>query len=48
MCPNRGCTDQISRQIEEMQSSTTGAVAAIEEDAKIIEEINSISPLDVA
>ncbi len=36
-------TDQIGRQIEEMQSSTTGAVAAIEEITKIIEEINSIS-----
>jgi len=36
-------TDQISRQIEEMQSSTSGAVAAIEEITKVIEEINSIS-----
>jgi methyl-accepting chemotaxis protein len=36
-------TDQISKQIEEMQSSTGSAVTAIEEITKIIEEINSIS-----
>jgi methyl-accepting chemotaxis protein len=36
-------TDQISRQIEEMQTSTGSAVTAIEEITKIIEEINSIS-----
>ena len=36
-------TEQISRQIEEMQGSTTSAVAAIEEITKIIEQINAIS-----
>jgi methyl-accepting chemotaxis protein len=36
-------TDQISRQIEEMQTSTGSAVTAIEEITKVIEEINSIS-----
>jgi methyl-accepting chemotaxis protein len=36
-------TDQISRQIEEMQKNTTLTVQAIEEITKIIEEINSIS-----
>ena len=36
-------TDQISRQIEEMQNSTSGAVTAIEEITKVIEEINGIS-----
>jgi methyl-accepting chemotaxis protein len=36
-------TEQISSQIEEMQGSTTSAVAAIEEVTKIIEEINAIS-----
>ena len=41
-------TDQISRQIEAMQSSTISAVAAIEEITTIIEEINSISNTIVA
>jgi methyl-accepting chemotaxis protein len=36
-------TEQISSQIEEMQSSTSSAVGAIEEVTKIIEEINAIS-----
>ena len=36
-------TDQISRQIEEMQNSTGSAVKAIEEITRIIEEINTIS-----
>ena len=36
-------TDQIGRQIEEMQNNTTSAVTAIEEITKVIEEINSIS-----
>jgi methyl-accepting chemotaxis protein len=36
-------TDQISKQIEEMQSSTGNAVTAIEEITKIIEQINEIS-----
>jgi len=36
-------TDQISKQIEEMQSSTTSAVSAIEGITKIIDEINTIS-----
>jgi methyl-accepting chemotaxis protein len=41
-------TDQIGRQIEEMQNNTGNAVAAIEEITKIIEEINSISNTIVA
>jgi methyl-accepting chemotaxis protein len=36
-------TEQISSQIEEMQTSTGSAVTAIEEVTKIIEEINAIS-----
>jgi methyl-accepting chemotaxis protein len=36
-------TEQISKQIEEMQASTGSAVTAIEEITKIIEQINSIS-----
>jgi len=36
-------TDQISRQIEEMQNNTVSAVKAIEEITTIIEEINEIS-----
>ncbi len=36
-------TDQIGRQIEQMQTSTGGAVSAIEEITRIIEEINAIS-----
>lgn len=36
-------TEQIARQIEEMQTSTASAVTAIEEISKVIEEINSIS-----
>jgi methyl-accepting chemotaxis protein len=36
-------TEQISNQIEEMQTSTGSAVTAIEEITKIIEEINEIS-----
>lgn len=36
-------TEQIGRQIEEMQNSTGSAVTAIEEITKVIEEINSIS-----
>jgi methyl-accepting chemotaxis protein len=36
-------TEQIGRQIEEMQNSTGSAVLAIEDITKIIEEINSIS-----
>jgi methyl-accepting chemotaxis protein len=36
-------TEQIGKQIEEMQNNTTGAVTAIEDITKIIEEINTIS-----